>query len=261
MQLQKTIALALAGVGLASSAFAADEYRWVWDRDTGGVNMAGGVIKDVQSTFNLVTKRFTFVVNFDKNTQGQMTDGFWLAVSPGPNPKGHGGELALLYFDGSGDKAKLTAYAYNGFNGDTSYRDGSSAPGDQAPDRIKSSLLSESWINELSVKNEANGTRTMKIDIDATDIQDHAPQYPGPGGPSEWTGLAFGDKIGLWFHPNVGLKTKYEEGFLARDKGWQYAHQGWLDFSDKPTEAVPEPATLAALGLGLAAFARRKKQA
>ena len=47
-------------------------------------------------------------------------DGFWLVVSPGPNPKGNATELAILFGDlgNSNDPNdnRLTAYVYNGKN-------------------------------------------------------------------------------------------------------------------------------------------------
>ncbi|MCW5937893.1 MAG: PEP-CTERM sorting domain-containing protein [Fimbriimonadaceae bacterium] len=256
-------ALVVGLVGSLAGRANASEYQWVWDGDTSGTNMSGGVVTDIRSTFNTVSQRFTFTANFAATPQNDKTEGFWLAVSGGPNPKGHAGELALMYFDATtflnGGDPTLTVYAYNGINGDTSYQDGAPQAGNQPPDKIVSSKVTTSWINQLSVVNEANGTRTMKVDLDATAINAHVPANPGPGGPGEWTGLAYGEHIGIWFHQVSGLTTQYENGFLKENGGWQWRKQGWIDLHDKPTESVPEPATIIALGAGVAAFLRRKR--
>ncbi len=258
--IKKASFVVLASLSIAGASHAA-QYQWDWDH-SGSPDNSGGVIKDVSAVFNTVSKRFAFSSRFDNVPGGsQKTQGFWLVVSPGPNPKGHAGELAAFYMDAStidgisNKNAKLSVYAYNGVNGSTSWADGTGGGG--TPDRIINSIASTSWINSLTMVQNADGTRTFSFDIDATTIQSHVPTHPGPGGPAEWTGCSFGPKIGVWFHPVAGLSTDYRtDGFL---KKFQYGSQGWLDGSNFQT--TPEPLSLIALGAGVAVMARRRKKA
>lgn len=242
----------VAAVASSSLTFAT---TWTFDYNPSlsAQNPDGGKINNVKTSFNDVTNRFTFQVNLGQTKSGGRTDGFWLAVNDGPNPKGHAGELALLYFDAFGPSGPtLTSYAYNGFNGDTSYYDGSPASGTQAPDKIKTSLVNgSSWVNSLTFVNNSDGTRTLGFDIDATGINNHNPMYPGS---TPWTGLQFDSKIGMWFHTVNDLDAQYgSDGFL---KKWSYGENGWLDFANK--DAVPEPASMVILG-GAALVALRRK--
>jgi hypothetical protein len=239
----------------------ATTYRWTW-QSQGHVNGAqagggelfyssgGGNIKTIETSFDSETNRFTY----EAILGNQSTNGLWLAVSPGANPKGHAGELALFYVDASAAQPALLAYAYNGVNGHNSWRDGSPQSGIQPPDMILSSLTSSNWINNFVVENLVNGGKRFAFDIDATAVQNHMPKYPGPGGQSEWTGAEFGQKFGIWNHTVKGLQTTYNEGALA---SWSYTHEGWVDGGN--LETVPEPTSMAALGLGVAAIFRRKK--
>lgn len=220
-----------------------------------GYNAAGGSVKKISSTFNDVTERLTFEATFGNSAAGTLPDGYWLVLNDGPNPKGTSDELAIFYFDTgvtNNGQAKLTAYGYNGQNGNSSYFDGSNASGTQAPDKIASSLTTNNFVNSLAVVNNANGTRTMKFDINAALVNNHDPKY-GPA--NNWIGTGFDNKVGIWFHPVDGLDAQYgTDGFL---KKFDFSKQGWVDGSN--LEAVPEPFTMGALGL-MALAARRKKK-
>lgn len=238
---------------------------WTFDLRPGttpgnyGVNHSGGRVNFIKGLFDTVNQRFRYEVNMGNSSAGSLPDGFWLAMNDGPNPKGVAGELALFYFDSgvtNNGTAKLTVYGYNGFNGDTSYKDGSPADGVQAPDRIVSSMADHSWINELRVTNESNGTRTMVMDIDAALINNRAPLYPDSV--AAWEGVGFRSKYGIWFHQVDGLSATYgADGFLTN---WSWSKQGWVDGEN--LTAVPEPATMTVLAAaGLMAAARRRKKA
>ncbi|MBL8064959.1 MAG: PEP-CTERM sorting domain-containing protein [Chthonomonadaceae bacterium] len=256
MKAQRTTkALILASFVAIAALANAHERRWDYN-PAYAQNPGGGKINSAAATFNSVTKHFSFEANFG-NVPGtsQKTEGFWLVVSPGANPKGHAGELSIYYFDVThGSGPRLTTYAYNGVNGDNSFKNGNGSGA--SADKIASSIVNNSWINSLKYINNANGSRTLGFDIDATVIQNHTPKYPGPGGPSEWTGTSFGEKMGIWFHPVSGLSSSYgSDGFL---KGFQYCSQGWLDGENFVT--TPEPASMAALGIGVVALARRRRK-
>ncbi|MEP4380802.1 MAG: Ig-like domain-containing protein, partial [Alphaproteobacteria bacterium] len=208
-------------------------HDWHWEHGDTNSSSAGGKIESVDTSIDTAsqTVSFTMVVS---DTNGNESNGFSLALNDGANPKGLGGELALLYFDASGSEPVLTAYAYNGVNAQTSYFDGSSASGTQAPDPIASSLADPSWVQDISYETDASGdVHTFHFTIDASAINGHDPMYPEAGG---WTGLEFGEQLGMWLHPNSDIETAYDsEGFLTE---YSTEGHGWLDVSYQQTEQV-----------------------
>ncbi|GJM18970.1 MAG: hypothetical protein DHS20C14_11830 [Phycisphaeraceae bacterium] len=249
------IALAAAGLAVGTSSASATVYSWDWAQGDGGagINNVAGTFKAISGSYDDVAETFTWDVTFDD----QITDGYTLAVSPGPDPKGHAGELALIYFDASTlASPDVTVYSYNGENTQLSWADGSPAPGIQSPDKIASSLgINSADIVNASVS-DAGGDRTFSLTLDTTNLSAHLPKHPGPGGASEWTGVEFGDALGVWLHPVKGLNTAYGvDGFL---NGWNSKKQGWFDAGG--FETVPAPASsLALAGMGLVACRRRRK--
>lgn len=264
-----TAAALLALVSLPASA--GPLYSWSWSPASnalpnGGVSHAGGTINWIETEFDTGSDVWSWTVNLGGPGSSKQTTGFTLAMSDGPNPKGHG-ELALLYFDATrtfdatpGDSPILTAYGYNGKNNATSYRDGSKVTGIQAPDRIGSSLTAgaSSWLYDLSAVEEADGSRTFGFTLDATFIRAHTPLY---GGSEPWQGVGMGPKMGAWFHTFANLGTSYDGDWLS---GWARPNgsEGYLDVANlQTTSPVPEPATLTLLGLGsigLMGFRRRR---
>ena len=181
----------------------------------------GGDIKKVQANYNETTESLSFEMVIDP-----VSEGFTLALNNGPNPKGHGGELALIYFDASGTDPVITVYAYNGANTQTSYKDGSAAGGTQAPDKILSSLTDPGAF-DITVTTDANGNKVFSFEMDASSIQSHDPAY-GPNG--DWSGVSFDDAIGIWLHPVKNLDTEYNsDGFLSNWTG----SQGYYDTSNQ----------------------------
>lgn len=254
----KSMLLAAAGVAaIGSSAMADVIHVWDWSASadgTSGLNMNGGEFSAIHAEFNVDTQRFLWQVTF----ADQITDGYTLAVNSGPNPKGHAGELALVYFDTTAPSPMVTVYAYNGQNSMTSYRDGSQISGIQSPDMILASDTNEnhSAIMQASVVDNMDGSRVMTLELDASMINAHNPAYPGPDGPSEWTGLQFSEALGLWMHPLANLNSSYnQDGSLDQWSGTQ----GWFDGSNFETTTIPAPAGALALGGAGLLTARRRR--
>jgi T1SS-143 domain-containing protein len=212
---------------LFDSAPTADQtvYSYSIDNPPGGTG--AGDIKNVTAELNADTKSFTFEMTMDPTANG-----FTLAVNGGPNPKGHGGEMALIYFDGSDTgNPVVTAYNYNGQNTQTSWSDGSAASGVQAPDMIASSLVDAGVFSNMSVTTDGAGNKVFSFTVDAEVLQNHVPAY---GNAADWTGLDFEDMIGVWLHPVKGLNTDYNsDGELTN---WSTTGQSYFDTSNKPTE-------------------------
>lgn len=238
-------------VGTAVSAASAQTRTFNWTRAQGGQNDGAGVLASVTNSYNPATDQFSFTAQFNNRT----ANGFWLAVSPGPNPKGHSGELALIYFDGSNIAApRATVYAYNGLNGDNSFQDGTARSGTQTPDFIGALI---NGVNAtMAVTNTSGGGRSLSISFDGTFVQTHQPLDAIDRARNEWTGLAFGAQYGIWFHPVSGLSTAYNN--TGRLTQWHYDGQGWLDLANQTT--IPTPGAAAVLGLGALGAARRRRK-
>jgi uncharacterized protein (TIGR03382 family) len=243
---------ALAAV--ASSSASGAIYHWDWDRGgpgTSGLNDAGGVFESITATFNDVTDRLEWSMTFSN----QVTNGFFLALNNGPNPKGHAGELALLYVDARNPgNVALTAYGYNGQNSISSYYDGDGVTsGNQAADVIKNTLDRASWVLNAGVI-DAGGKRTIFFDIDATDLIDRTPLYPDPVDP--YYGIGFGAKLGLWLHTFRQFDVTY--GPSGTITNIATGGEGWFDGTNLNT--VPAPGA-AMVGLVGAAAALRRRRA
>lgn len=249
---------ALSVAALASSAAHADFWRYTYS------NPSSAWYSSIKAEYDPGLKRFLW--DF---TAGTSVNGFWLVLSPGPNPKGNAGELAILYLDAktlgtnSTITPTLTVYGYNGVNGTNSYIDGSPLTGTQTPDRIFSSRNANaaSVVNTLTATD--NGTsRRFVVELNASLIQGWTPLYPNTTDP--WTGLAFGQQLGTWFHPTAGTTTAYGTTAGAADfnflTSFGYASQASFDTANLTTQwVVPTPGAAALLGAsGLIGFRRRR---
>lgn len=241
-------AIALSSAVIGSSASAAF-HQWTWNAgDTGGINNYGGAIERVDATFHTVTERMTWDVTFSN----QITHGISLAVSDGPNPKNHAGELALLYIDLADLNAPLvTAYGYNGRNDRSSYYDGDNGQaGHQTPDKIHSANHT-GWINDITVTDNA-GKRTVEFDFDASVIRSHPTLYPKND--TDWWGTGFGEQLGLWMHTFRTFDAEYDQsGYI---QSLSTSGEGWFDGAG--FETVPTPGTAALAITALACFRRRR---
>ncbi|MEZ5162914.1 MAG: PEP-CTERM sorting domain-containing protein [Fimbriimonadaceae bacterium] len=255
MMKSNRLLLASLSVCLVAGGAQATTWNFHWNAGDTAQNSDGGKVEYINASFDDVTNRFVYDVLFKKSTaNGKQTDGYWLVMNDGPNPKGISNELAIFYFDDSKASGPiLTAYGYNGINGDNSYKDGSNASGIQAPDRIASSLTTPNFVNGIHSVDQGNNSVLFSFDIDASVIKNHNPAY---GSPADWFGTGFDDKVGLWFHGVNGVQSSYtQSGYLS---SFSYGKQGWVDATN--LDAVPEPGTMAVLaGLGALAARRRRK--
>jgi hypothetical protein len=261
--MKKTRAAVVASVvlaGIMSPTAEAGFWRYNYS------NPSSAWFKTITTEYDPDSKRFLF--DF---TAGNTVNGYWLVLSPGPNPKGYAGELAILYLDANGLGAnstitpKLTVYGYNGQNGILSYMDGSQAAGVQTPDRIFSSLNPDTTgtIMQLSA-NDTGGLRRFTVELDATVIQNHSPLHNGGAMGVEWTGVGFGPQLGAWFHPSAGTTTSYGTNPSEPDFGWlksfSYTGQAAFDTTNLTTQWVPAPGAVALLGLAGIAGGRRRRR-
>lgn len=199
-----------------------------------GHNSHVGKHKNITTTFNPLSHEFKWSSTFSRNTNnGLLAEGGWLVVSDGENPKANVDEYAIFYLDGKNKKVSI--YNYDGYNNANSY-------------------LSETYLGSTTLKVINNGNdRTFKFSLDASTLNSH-PTFTQP----DWDGVAFGEKIGLWFHGTEGLTTEYNaDGSL---KTFTYANQGWHDSKNNRTAKVPEPASAVAIGLFAAAATKCRKR-
>ena len=192
----------------------------------GRVNNSHGIHDAIDTSYTPEDNLLEWSSTFSPDGQGDIPNGAWLVLSPGPNPKKHVDEYSIFYLDGENNR--ITAYVYDGENNSKTYQD---------PTRFI-----QSWDNALNIIDDPNtGKRTLSFALDVTDVNnalDH----------DDWSGAAFGAEVGIWFHATKDPQAAYDE--LGRLTFFTGA-SGWYDKKDKTTTVIPEPALL--LGLGLVA--------
>ncbi len=214
-------------LALTTSASAGDIYNY--ERGSGVFGGNSGLSYDsVTASYNEATGDFSWVVDF----AGAAADGGWLVVSPGANPKNSSTELGIAYLDAaSGD---VWVYAYNGQNNAASYS--------QTP--------------FLAYFEDAYTTvgDVATLAFNATDINAALD-----------TGFAFGERIGIWYHPSANVSVNGDSGGLT---SFSASQNGWLDTNwdgdcDNPNNGcittVPEPGSLPLIMMGGAILALRRR--
>lgn len=251
---------------LCAQAVHADIYQWNFAPSSGGAftqNDRGGAISSINAAFDDAAGRLSWDVQFSD----RISEGFYLVLTDGLAPSGRSGQFGVFYFDAydtfdadPSNQIKLTAYAYNGRDNHSSWRDGDPvAAGDQSPDCIKSAM-DASWIIGLRAADNtlADGRegRTMGFTINTADLISHSPLYNNPG--ESWKGTGFAESVGVRLVPAEVFEADYTGNGEIEWLGTE--NEGGLD-GVFTTIRVPAPAAatalfLAVVGLGLSSRRR-----
>lgn len=247
-----TMLLGATAVAALAGSAAASTYSFDFtpgDPGTYGINNNGGQFERVQSTYNSVSNQLTFSVTFSN----QVTKGFTLAINNGANPKGHGGEMALFYFDANNlGSPKLTTYNYNGQNNISSYYDGDgNAAGNQSPELIVSDAARSGSVSAQDVGTK----RILSFTIDASSIMGHTPGY---GNAADWTGAQFSEAMGIWMHPFRSFNPSYDANGMIT--GLSKGGEGWFDGTMLETTLIPLPGAAGMAGVGLFGLGMRRRR-
>lgn len=240
-----TVAAGVA-LSLSAAAQAGNVYEWVWNGSSPAQNAAGGTISSLRSTFDQNTDVFTWDVTYSDGV-AKNTNGYWLVVSDGPNPKNINSQLAIIYFDATNLAApKVSVYRYNGANSSSSF---------QSPGDLLASTQGAGAADITASASQSGGTRSFSLSIDATAI--NARYAPGASTVfPDWEGIEFGQQIGMWFHSIKNAGFQYNGARITGLTGTA----GWLDGSHETTTLIPTPGAGAlAIAGGLLAARRRRK--
>lgn len=197
---------------------------------TGGA-LGNNQIENISTTYDSDNERFTWSTELDTHSE---VDGFWLVVNNGPNPRSSSvNELAIMY--GDLRKGVLTTYVYNGENSANSISDPAI------------------WLQTDTLAMVGN---TFSFDISTVAIN----KYDSPD--KDYTGVAFDEKIGIWFHYSTGSNFSYNSN--GDINAYSFLKQGYYDVANlhATTLEVSAPALLGLFGLGFAGLTllRRKTQ-
>lgn len=219
----------------------------------GSGNTSAGVLTSIDTTWNSTLDTFSWTHEIADVSPGVASDGFWLVVSDGPNPKTRAGEYGIFYGDANANR--VSAYEYSGENNANSWN----SPG-----------IFQASYQLTTTRNSADNGTLFSFSFDGStivdDYQGNCTQASGNcnSGPnvwneSMWDYVGFGEQIGYWLHPALGTEFSYDGTGGITD--FQFEQQGWYDRMNLATAAnVSEPTTLSLLALALGfSFMRRRK--
>ena len=123
---------------------------------------------------------FTWETTFSATANGKLPTGYVLVVNDGPMPKGWVGQLPAIYFDAETDfdNPIVNVFTYNGEDSATSYRFGT-PDGDPAEPILSShpDSATAGFVNRATATDNADGSRTFELEIDADPILAFTSQY------------------------------------------------------------------------------------
>jgi hypothetical protein len=174
----------------------------------GAAGQAGGALGAAYGGLNLTYTPALNNLRITSSFTNNVPDAFWLAVSPGPNPKGNASELAVIYVDMRANR--YAAYNYNGVNGSDSY--------------IGGTLLASGATNAMRIGNN------YSFALNVNNIN-NGPLNANAG----WTGMEFSNQAGVWYHFFDGSITFNNNGTV---RSLNAVSQGWSDISNGNTTTV-----------------------
>jgi hypothetical protein len=236
-----SIALFL-GMGLATSAQAMT-YSYNIDNPNGSDR--AGDITSLSTRYDSNTNILIWSSTINKKGKS-LANGFTLVLSNGADPKSHANEYAVFY--GDFKTGNLTSYVYDGNR--------------SSKNQWKGEFI-QSFAGVINTERTSRRELSFDFSIDVASINSYIPKS-GKKKVNDWDGALFDDQVGIWYHPFVSKKIKYNnDGSIAKFKRGKTSY---YDTAHKATE-VPEPGILALTGLGMigmigmvGARSRRKDQ-
>jgi PEP-CTERM motif len=211
----KKLLVGLASVATAASAFATGVAGNTVYSYTGTASNAapGGTLAQQYAGLNLTYNPALNSLRITSSFTSGQVDGYWLALSPGANPKGNSTELAILYMDLK--ENRYAVYNYNGVNGSNSYNTGGagSSPVFIQGGAANLTQVGNSYTFNLNVNAINNGALNSN---------------------AGWTGMEFGNQIGLWYHFFDGDVVFNNNGTVQALHAYS---QGWSDLANQRTTA------------------------